>query len=299
MAGEERPLAVLMPFKQSFYARMGYAPAFYHYECEFAPGQLALQRDPKATLRAVDGIKCWRTIEDLHQRCSAHRCGTVRRDVTYAKRRWLRPAQGLRRVYLVERSGNTAGFVIATLMPSNQTETPNLVINQAAWADADALRAILSFIRGHRDQVLKTRWFLPVDVDLYPYFEDPNIQMLLKPKMMLKLVDLKGAIERRRYPADLAAELILDVTADETSPWNEGRWRVTWDKGCASVRKVQKVASGTARVRCDLQTLAVMYSGHRSASMLEPNGLLTLPAKSSAVLDQAFPLGAPFMQEWF
>ncbi len=299
MRDEGRPLAVLMPFKGSFYARMGYADTFFHHTFEFTPGQLASCGRTRASLRAVDGVKIWRTIEDLHQRCGAHRCGTVKRDATYLKWRWLRSAKGLRKVYLVERGEEPVGFVVATLQTANQTETPNFHINHAVWTDADALRAVLSFIRAHRDQVSKVLWSLPVDVDLFPFFADDHVKVERHQKMMLKLVDMKGAIERRSYAPELSDELVLEVTADDTSPWNGGRWRVSWDNGQAEVKKLQRPAAGVPRVQCDTQTLAIMYAGHRSASSLASDGLLTVSEKAGAILDRAFPSGSPFMQEWF
>lgn len=299
MLAEGRPLAVLMPFKASFYARMGYAMTYFHHEYEFAPGQLATQRETKASIRPIDGVKHWRTLEDVYQQFGTRYWGTVRRDATYWKWRWLRTAQGLRKVYLVERQEEPVGFVIATLAATNPNSQPDLSINQAAWIDGEALCAILSFIRAHRDQAAKIRWSLPVDIDLYPYFEELNIQVLRKPKMMLKLVDLKGALERRSFPPDLSGELVFEVAAESTSPWNEGRWRVTWDQGRASVRKIANPATGLPKLRCDIQTLATLYSGHRTATMLQTSGLLDAPAGVVSILDRAFPLAQPFMQEWF
>lgn len=299
MRDEGRPLAVLMPFKASFYARMGYSDTFFQHNFEFTPGQLASPGRPKATVRPIDGIKLWRTIEDLHQRCNAHRLGTVKRDATYLRWRWMRVAKGLRKVYLIERDTEPVGFIIATLLPTNQTETPNLHINHAVWADADALRAILGFIRSHRDQVLKVLWSLPVDIDLFPFFADDHVKVELHQKMMLKLVDLKAAIERRTYAPDFSGELVLDVVADDTSAWNGGKWRVSWEQGRAEMKKLQRPAAGVPMVRCDIGALAVMYSGHRTASSLQCDGLLNTTEKASAILDRAFPKGMPFMQEWF
>lgn len=299
MRDEGRPLAVLMPFKASFYARMGYADTFFQHRIEFAPGQLARPGRTRATVRAVDGVKVWRTIEDLHQRCNAHRLGTVKRDATYLRWRWLRTAKGLRRVYLIENGNEPVGFIIATLIPTSQTETPDLHINHAVWADSDALRAILAYIRSHVDQVLKVHWMLPVDVDLFPFFSDDRVKVELHQKMMLKLVDLKAAIERRSYPAGLSGGVVLDVAGDPTSAWNGGKWRVTWDNGRAEVKRNQRSATRLSLVRCDINTLAVIYSGYRNATSLHHDGLLNAPEKARAVLDTAFPAGQPFMQEWF
>lgn len=306
MRAEKRPLAVLMPFKNSFYGRMGYADSFYIHEYLFEPHQLARSPVGSYTLRQVDGTKHWVTLERLRLECSSHYNGTVHRDARYWQWRCFDTWRGQRHVYVVEsepRGGKRkttttpTGFLIANLLPT--LERADLRVVQAIWKDPGTLGAILQFLRGLRDQVKEIRWFLPVDIDLYPYFEDPKIKVLYWPKMMLKLVDLKAAIELRRYPADFNGELTLDVTADDTSTWNAGKWRIIWDSGNASIRKSIRSVPGATVVKTDIQTLAVIYSGHRCTSQLAKAGLLKASPAAIAILDRAFPPGIPHMEEWF
>jgi len=304
MRSEERALAVLMPFKNSFYAAMGYADSFFVHEHLFEPHQIARRPVGSYTMREVNGQALWETLEHLRLRCGGNYTGTVRRDAGYWESRYFTSWKGLRNVYVVERPpegrrrpGSVVGFLITNLSQSN--ERADVRVAQAIWEDPGALNAILQFIRNLRDQVKEVRWFLPVDVDLFPHFEDSKIKVLLWPKMMLKLVDLKGAIEQRSYHPDFSGEVVLEVLADATSPWNGGKWRVSWDAGTATVHKVQHPTSRTPVIKTDIQTLAVIYSGHRSASTLVRLGALKAPSDVVAVLDQAFPAGVTCMEEWF
>jgi hypothetical protein len=65
--------------------------------------------------------------------------------------------------------------------------------------DQGSFDAIMQFIRSHHDQYDKVHWRLP---PTSPFMTDSliRIEVGIRPKMMLKLVDLKGAIERRRWP---------------------------------------------------------------------------------------------------
>jgi predicted acetyltransferase len=304
MRGEKRPLAVLMPFKNSFYAAMGYADSFFVHEHLFEPHQIAHRPVGSYTIREVNGQAHWETLEHLRLRCGGNYTGTVRRDAGYWESRYFTSWKGLRNVYVVERPpegrrrpGSVVGFLITNL--SQSIERADARVAQAVWADPGALNAIMQFLRNLRDQVKEVRWFLPVDVDIFPHFEDPKIKVLLWPKMMLKLVDLKGAIEGRHYNPDCSGEVILDVLADATSPWNGGKWRVNWNQGAATVHKVRRLTTKTPAIKTDIQTLAVIYSGHRSVSALARQGSLKASSSTQALLDGAFPPGAPCMEEWF
>lgn len=297
MRAEGCPLAILNPFKSVFYSRMGYANTFFHQDHLFAPAQIRTDLKSHASLRVIKGTSQWELLEDLHQRCSACYTGPVVRDARYWETRYLSTTRGVRRICLVERYKQPVGFLITTLTRVDEIAT--LRVNQAAWVDADALIAILGFLRNLRDQVKEIRWFLPVDVDLFPYFDDLRDRVRLCPKMMLKLADLKGAIQTRVYPEDFNAELLLDVAADPTSPWNAGRWRVSWRQGRAEVRKAAKMVAKVPVLKTDIQTLATIFSGHRSASSLVHDELLKASGAVVEIMDRAFPAGVPYMEEWF
>ena len=299
MRAEGRPLAVLNPFKSVFYARMGYADTFFFLDCQMAPEQIAA-RDARAfCLREVDGEREWQTLERLHEECGARYFGTVRRDAPYWRVHYLAAREGMKRTYFVERGGQVLGFVITHLAKDGTLAKPTLTIVQAAWTETGVLDAILQFARSHRDQVQKIHWRLPIDVLLHDRMVDPQIEVALKPKMMLKLVDLKRAWELRTYPSDLDGEVVLAVDGDDTSPWNSGQWRARWRGGRVRAQRLQGRAQARGSVRVSVQTLALLYSGRASVQDLAADGRLVAPPVAQALLERAFPLGTPYIHEWF
>jgi predicted acetyltransferase len=116
---------------------------------------------------------------------------------------------------------------------------------------------------------------------------------------MLKLVDLKDALQRRPYDPAVRGEVILKVKGDDTSPWNDGAWRVVWRDGQATVSKSTKPSGRIPTARIDIQSLAVLYSGRRSASQLAELDSIRGPADALRLLDAAFPMRVPYLQEWF
>jgi len=299
MRREGRAIAVLMPFRNSFYERLGYADVFYHHRWDFRPEDLARPGRHRARARMVDGLTAWQDMETLHQTVGANRLGTVRRDALFWRVRLLPEDKVVRNTYVIERGKELVGFIVARQSNDPGDKERTLFVEQAVWLDNDALQAILALIWSHRDQMKKVTWHLPTDVDLFPFFSEAiTPEVHLKHKMMLKLVDLKAAIEQRSYPKDLEGEASLKVDADSTSLWNEGLWRIEIAGGQAEVRKI-RAAGGRRGVPCRIQTLSAIYSGFRSASELVRLGQASFPAETCRVLDRAFPRGVPYMQEWF
>jgi len=299
MRAEGRPLAALMPFKHQFYARMGYADVFFMHECTLAPDQIAPRDAAPFHARLIDGEREWRTLEELHQKYGAQYFGTVRRNALYWRMRYLASHREIKRVYLIERGQTPAGFVITNLGKDETTGKPRLAVAQAVWTERGALDAILQLLRSHRDQVPKIIWRLPTDTWLYDRLVDPRLEVSVKPKMMLKLVDFRGALEQRSYPADLDAQVLFELRGDDTSPWNDGRWLVRWQGGHARVRHSRSATRVKNVVRTDIQAMAILYSGHRRTADLEAAGMMSLRGDAHQILTAAFPRAVPYIDEWF
>lgn len=302
MKAEGRPLAALMPFKPEFYARMGYGDVFYYQSCKLRPEGLQRPLPRGYSVVRVDPDKDWKTFDRLHSEYSARYFGAVKRPHSYWKVRYFNSVIGVRYHYLIMKGKEPAGFIIthvdkpAPAYSSDLQRPTHLSIIQAAWTNTDALNTFLNFVYVHRDQFRTVNWYAPPDIPLRGL--DPQMELTLKPKMMLKLVDLKSAIEARPFASDLEGELILNVKGDDTSLWNDGVWRVQWKKGKAKVTKT-KSASRLPRLKTDIQTLSILYSGHRSASELAGIGLLSGPRPGIELLDRAFPKQPCHIDEWF
>lgn len=78
----------------------------------------------------------------------------------------------------------------------------------------------------------------------------------LKDSGLLRVLDVKGALEARGYPAGLNAELHLDV-ADDLLPRNAGKWVLRIEDGRAMVDR-----GGRGTVRTHIRGLAMMLTGY-------------------------------------
>jgi predicted acetyltransferase len=110
---------------------------------------------------------------------------------------------------------------------------------------------------------------------------------------MLRIVDLRAALESRGYGSALAGTLDLDLT-DEHLPANAGRWRIELADGRAHVER-----GGTGALRLDARALAALYSSWLSAEELAANGRTTGDRATLARASAFFAGPAPHMPDMF
>jgi predicted acetyltransferase len=115
----------------------------------------------------------------------------------------------------------------------------------------------------------------------------------LKDSALIRVMDVKKALESRGYPAGLSASLELEV-ADDLVPRNQGRWRLTVEGGHASCER-----GGSGAVRCSIRGLAMLLTGYATplhgALLGEVSGAQSALAATAAV----FAHGTPWMTDMF
>ena len=129
-------------------------------------------------------------------------------------------------------------------------------------------RRLLTLLADHRSMIETMR--LPGGPN------DPLLFLLAEQKqkvgwsldLMLRIIDLVGALSARGYPAGVSAELQLDVR-DEVLPWNNGRFVLTVADRRARVR-----SGGTGQFGLHVRDLATLYSGYLTPQELLAAGSL-------------------------
>jgi predicted acetyltransferase len=112
-------------------------------------------------------------------------------------------------------------------------------------------------------------------------------------RWMVRIVDVRAALEARGYPPGLQATVDLEVD-DELVPQNAGRWRLRIEDGRGVVEP-----GGEGRVRLGVRGLASLYSGYTSAENLAVLGLIEGEAGALAGAGAAFAGPPPWLPEIF
>ena len=110
---------------------------------------------------------------------------------------------------------------------------------------------------------------------------------------MLRVVDLCAAFASRGWPAGFQGEVELDVVDAELAA-NHGTWIVSWLDGQVTVER-----GGAGTVRVDVNALAALFAGHKSAGQLAAAGLVRGDDRSLALLTTAFAGPMPTMWDPF
>jgi len=112
-------------------------------------------------------------------------------------------------------------------------------------------------------------------------------------RWMLRIVDVKAALEQRGYPAQLQAELHLELS-DDVIPENTGRFVLTVADGQGAVSP-----GGSGELKLDIGGLAPLYTGLFNAHQLQMMGLLSGSAAGRAIATQMFAGIPPWTSDFF
>ena len=171
----------------------------------------------------------------------------------------------------------------------------DFIVRKMVWRTVSALKALLGFIYRHNAECNKVIIIVPEHNLLTDLLDEFQGEILHKPDMMMRVVDVKQALERRNYAADLRAQLSIHVD-DPQAPWNHGTWLLTIRSGLGSAMRVDQDADASM----DIKAFTQLMLGFRSAHTLW--GLERIHTASAPMihrLDEIFPSSHTYMGERF
>jgi predicted acetyltransferase len=195
--------------------------------------------------------------------------------------------------YLVEGSAGVEGYLYLTrrLLPRDLKQELNLTDLVALTPAAG--RRLLSFIGDHRSLATEVVWRGgPVDPILF-LLREQTYQLKHLFHWMLRVLDVRTALQARGYPAGLSGALHLEVD-DDLFPENRGRFVLEVEGGEAEVRP-----GGDGDIRLHVRTLAALYSGFLSPDALQLAGALEADETSLRTATALFSGPPPAMPDMF
>jgi predicted acetyltransferase len=301
MARQGYPLSALYPATAPLYRSLGWEIAGGRYETTVPMGSLAglIGPDQAATdragtslageaagLRRASAADAGVVADTLGQVYGALReCGPATHDPGYLAP-WLDSDDHF--AYLAD-----DGFLSYHWADGHHSIRVELL----AAASASTARAFWQLLASHGTMADEVRACLAPDDPIRWLTREPAAGVRLDWSWMLRLIDVRSAIEARGFPAAVEVSVQLEL-ADEVLPGNAGRWRLDVSDGVGKIAR-----DGPARLDQGLHLgargLAALYAGVPVSTLRRAGLALGGDEATDAALDGAFGGRRAFMLHAF
>lgn len=286
-------LSTLYPATQPVYRRVGYERAGVRLQYRL-PVRTLRVRDREVTMRPIEPADhpAVKECYDVHAQRAA---GNLDRGA-FLWRRVLDPPPWVMHVrgYLIEGESGVEGYIVCVEHDRGHSQhAQELGILDLVALTPRAGRRLLTFLSDHFSMCKSATWFGAPTDPLMLLLPDHQYAVVQRRDWMVRLIDVRRALEARGYPEGLRAELHLEV-ADDVLPGNQGRVVLDVSDGRGRVS-----AGGRGDLRVDVRGLASLFTGYVSAFGLRTCGYLSGEEKYLPVADAIFAGPAPWMPDMF
>jgi predicted acetyltransferase len=284
LRAEGLPLAALYPSTLPVYRKAGFERAAQITTYDIPLAML----DPRAPLEIVAATPDDPDIRRVYAQAIAGRNGALDRH-PFLWQRALSPFGQEAHAYRFVREGATEGYVVCA---QEGRDAPLTVLDWACLTRA-AGQTLLAFLAGHRAMLATARLRGGPQEPLFHLLPEPRATVARRLELLLRVLDVPGALAARGYPPHVRADLHL-VVDDDFLPENSGRYvlRVADGRGV-----VERGGAGTFRL--GIRALASLYSGFLTPHDLAMIGELAAPEQDLRVAEAIFGGAAPWLADMF
>ncbi len=278
-------LSALDPFSHSFYRTFGYELAMETIQYNLKPSALPMSPEQKGIRAYRDGDL--RTMMSLLEHEAAHYPMCVKRSEDYwrSEEFWGKSDRTLDAA-VFERAGDLEGYALYRQKTSSGATPPRIVkVEELVAATREAQAGLLSFLASYNPEDFGIRISTSRGTPLHPYLAESEVDARIQTGLMLRLVDVEGALRFMTFPGE---PLVLDVS-DDVFPENAGEYTI----GNGEVVRGVEVGE---RVSLDVRQLAQLYAGYLSARDLARHGLIEVSSSEAlGLLEAHFPVEDPWV----
>lgn len=294
------PLSTLYPATKALYRKAGYEEAGLYCEATLDPQLINVRarNDEAPTIRPfTDADRP--ALRALYTRLATNADGHLdRRD--YIWNRVESPRDGKATGFVIPSPANTIDGYIWFLQKRRDSGKHETIITDIAAASPRAARRLLSFLNDQRSMCEEIIWRVAPANPILMALPEASYHLSFKYEWMLRIADVKSALESRAYPPSTRLALNLHID-DDLIPDNNNTFSLSIDNARARVTPT----TNSPDARLHTRGLAALYSGHASAESLAMQSLIdakpeTLNALSCAFAPTHRALGhAPSMPDFF
>jgi len=159
----------------------------------------------------------------------------------------------------------------------------------------EAYSGLLSVLHYYGTQLKKATWSAPVNDILPIHVMHHDLQTVVAPLFMGRIVDVVSALESLNAPSHVQGKLVLSVS-DPTCDWNTGRFAIEAENGKITVRS----SSEEAGAAVDIQALSQAFWGQPSLNILRRAGRVSVTdERQFGLLSEILPEAVCYLQDFF
>jgi predicted acetyltransferase len=285
-------ISTLFPATQPVYRRAGYERAGLRLRYRLPAAAIDVHdRETAIRVKRDDDVEF---IRDIYTHRARYTNGNLDRNEWY----WQRihdplPHGQAHYMYVVDGESGPEGYISYAHRPTPTPHRHEIDVIDWSASTPRAQRRLLSFLADHRSMV---EWINlcgpPADPALIQLGEQ-RAAVTERIDWMLRIVDVRTALEARGYPPGLTQELHMEVT-DDVIEHNNGCFVLSVADGTGRVSR-----GGRGDIRTNVRGLAAMYTGHLTPAALQLAGLLNGEDTVLSAAAHTFAAPAPWMLDMF
>lgn len=289
MRGQGQTVSMLHPFSFPFYRKYGWEMTIERKQYEIESKQLpAIEGFAGQVVRIPKEASA---LNGVYERFARRYTGMLKRSEEWWEQRAL-SKPGLAALYR-NGDGTPEGYILY--------DVRNRLMTVHEWAalTEEARRGLWSFVANHDSMADKIAMTVPVDDATSFWFADPRFKQEIIPYFMSRIVDAAGFVAQYPFLPGSADEALTITLIDRHAPWNNGTFRLEWDRdGTARMQQTERQSAG-AGIACDIQTLTALLLGNRRPEQMARWGRLQGDGEAVSVLERRVPSLTPYLADFF
>ncbi|MGD2051471.1 MAG: GNAT family N-acetyltransferase [Acidimicrobiia bacterium] len=285
------PVGGLWAAEWPIYGRFGFGVATDAVALAFDGRQVEIAGEPSGhTLTQLGEDEVRDVLPAVYERARRRRPGTLGRSLAWWDERllfdppqWRHGASASRHV-VASIGDAVTGYVTYRQKPhwDGGHAVGEVQVTEVIAIDGDTERALWRFL-SRIDLHPKVRWeHGPADPALIWLASDGRkVERRVDDGLWVRLIDVPAALAGRRYQMD--GTLAIRVV-DAFCPWNDGTFRLSVEEGAAECER----SDSDPHITLSASTLAALYLGGRSATVLADAGLIEGTAEAVVAADTMF-----------
>ncbi len=289
MRAKGQTISYLYPYSIPYYRKKGWEIVTDKISYEITDHQLPKRKNVKGKVVRVAATST--EVKDTYHSFALQTHGALIRDELAWNEYFLWEKDDLLAAVYYSEDDELDGYVLYRI--ANEV----FFVKEMIFINEDARNGLWNFIGAHFSMVTKIKGHIYTDETLAFLLEDADIQEIISPYYMARIVDVEGFIAKYNFEESVAKSRSWIFNLDDPIlECNKGVFKLEIDaKGEATIKKV----SAKTDDKIDIQTLTTMLLGYKSPTYLQKIGRISCSKESIDMLDDAIRQESPYFSDYF